>query len=157
MGIFKGSILIVDHDPSARAMLLSRLSRECYYCVAASTGLDALDKSAAYYFDVVILDAAMPGAPVAQLLPRLVARCPETQFIVIEPNMDREAVEESICRGACDWVANPLNMSDIVSRVEASMARKRLNPGKRQPAGSGTGWLNGDEKISRDCPWKYAT
>ena len=126
MGLFKGSILIVDDDASARGMLLSSLARECYYCVAALSGLDALDKCAAYDFDVVILNAVMPRAPAAELLPKLVERCPETQFIVVEPTVDREAIEESIRLGACDYVTKPLNISDIVPRVEAAMARKGL-------------------------------
>jgi putative two-component system response regulator len=137
MGIFKGSILIVDDDASARGTLLASLARECYYCVTASTGLDALDKSAAYDFDVVILNAVMPRAPAAELLPKLVERCPETQFIVVEPTPDREAVEESVRLGACDYVTKPLNIPDIVSRVEAAMARKRLILDSRQPASRG--------------------
>jgi DNA-binding response OmpR family regulator len=138
MSIFKGSILIVEADESAGRMLLLSLSRECYYCVIVSTGLDALDKCAAYDFDVVILDAMMLRTPVAELLPKLVERCPETQFIVVVPTMDREAVEESIRLGACDYVTKPFNIRDIVPRVEAAMARKRLTADKRQPASSGT-------------------
>jgi DNA-binding NtrC family response regulator len=79
----------------------------------------------------------MPGTPVAELLPMLVEICPETQFIVVEPTPDREAVEESIRLGACDYVTRPFNIRDIVERVEAAMARKRLTPDKRQPASSG--------------------
>ena len=137
MSIFKGSILIVEGDESAGRMLLSSLSRECYYCVAVSTGLDALDKSAAYDFDVLILDAMMLRTPVAELLPGLVERCPETQFIVVEPTLDRKAIEESIRLGACDYVTKPLNIRDIVSRVEAAMARKRLALDTRQTASRG--------------------
>ena len=137
MGIFKGSILIVDDDASARGTLLSSLSRECYYCVAASSGLDALDKCAAYDFDVVLLNAVMPRTPAAELLPRLVARCPETQFILVEPTLDREAIEKSMRLGACDYVTKPFNMSDVVSRVEAAMERKRALE-RRQPASRGT-------------------
>jgi DNA-binding NtrC family response regulator len=138
MSILKGSILIVEGDESARGMLLSSLSRECYYCVAVSTGLDAVNKCAAYDFDVVILDAMMPRTPVAELLPKLIERCPETQLIVVEPTPDRKAIEESIRLGACDYVTEPLNICDIVERVEAAMARKRLTPDKRQHASSGT-------------------
>jgi len=134
MGIFKGSILIVDEDASARGMLLSSLSRECYYCAAASTGLDALDKCAEYDYDVVILDAMMPRATVADLLPSLVERCPETWFIVVEPTPDREAIEKSMRLGACDYVTKPLNISDIVSRVETFMAIKKLILDSRQSA-----------------------
>lgn len=62
MSIFKGSILIVDRDDSTRRMLLYTLARECYYCVVASSGQDALDKSTMHNFDVVLLDAMMPQA-----------------------------------------------------------------------------------------------
>lgn len=137
MGIFKGSILIVEGDASARGMLLSSLSRECYYCVAVSTGLDALDKCAEYDFDVVILDAMMPRMPEAELLPSLVERCPEAQFIVVEPTPDREAVEESIRLGACDYVTKPFDIRDVFERIEAAMARKRLAHDKRQTASRG--------------------
>jgi len=138
MGIFKGSILIVDDDASAKGTLLLSLARECYYCVTAATGLDALDKCAAYGFDVVILNAVMPRAPATELLPRLVEICPKTQFIVVEPVMDRKAIEESIRLGASDYVTKPFNIPDIVSRVEAAMARRRLILDRKQPAGSGT-------------------
>jgi len=138
MSIFRGSILIVEGDESARMMLLLNLCRECCYSVAVSTGLDALDKCAAYDFDVVLLDAMMPRTPVAELLPRLVECCPETQFIVAVATLNKEAIEESIRLGACDYVTKPFNIRDVVERVEAAMARKRLTADKRQPASSGT-------------------
>jgi len=67
----------------------------------------------------------------------LVERCPENQFIVVEATLDREAIQESICLGACDYVTKPFNNSDVVERVEAAMARKRLIAEKKQPASSG--------------------
>lgn len=132
MSIFKGSILIVDRDESTRRMLLYTLARECYYCVVASSGQDALDKSTRHNFDVVLLDAMMPSAPGLEMLPRLVERCPDTQFIMVESTIDREAVEESMRLGAYDYVTKPLNMRDIVSRVEGAMATKRITLAKGQ-------------------------
>jgi len=144
MSIFEGSILIVEGDESARLMLLFNLSRECCYSVAVSTGQEALDKCAVYDFDVVILDTMMPRTPVAELLPVLVERCPETQFIVAEATLDRQAIQESIRLGACDYVTKPFNIRDVVERVQAAMARKRLTADKRQPASNSTG---------RPAPW----
>ena len=131
MSISKGSILIVDHDASARGMLLSLLSRECYYCVATSSAEDALDNCATQDFDVVILDAITPGATVAELLPKLVNRCHETQFIVAVSSMDGEAIEQSIRLGASDYVMKPYNNSDVVERVEAAISRKRMAADKK--------------------------
>jgi len=49
-----------------------------------------------------------------------------------------------ICRErflASDYVTKLLNIPNMLSRVEAAMARKRLNPDKRQPPSNGRGWL----------------
>jgi DNA-binding NtrC family response regulator len=138
MGIFKGSVLIVANEEPIRRMLLHILSRECYYCVVASSGQDALDKSTMHNFDVVLLDAMMPSAPGLEMLPRLVERCPDTQFIMVESTIDREAVEESMHLGAYDYITKPLNIPDLVLRVESAVSSKRLTPDKKQPANSRT-------------------
>ena len=127
MGIFKGSVLIVDDEESTRRMLLHALSRECYYCVTASCALDALDKSAMSDFDVVLLDATMPVTSGIDVLPRLKERCHDTQVIMVVSTLDSEAIEESIHLGAYDYITKPLNIPDLVLRVESAMASKRVS------------------------------
>jgi DNA-binding NtrC family response regulator len=127
MGIFKGSVLIVDDEESTRRMLLHALSRECYYCITASCALDALDKSAMSDFDVVLLDATMPGTSGIDVLPKLKERCHDTQVIMVVSSLDSKAIEESIHLGAYDYITKPLNIPDLVSRVESAMASKRVS------------------------------
>jgi len=127
MGIFKGSVLIVDDEESTRRMLLHALSRECYYCITASCALDALDKSAMSDFDVVLLDATMPGTSGIDVLPRLKERCHDTQVIMVVSSLDSKAVEESMHLGAYDYITKPFNMPDLVLRVESAMASKRVS------------------------------
>ncbi len=136
MEIFKGSVLIVDDEESTRKMLLHILARECYYCVTASSGLDALDKSAVSDFDVVLLNATMMGVSVIDMLPRLKERCPDARVIMVVSTLDRKAVEESMRLGAYDYVTKPLNISDLMLRVESAMASKRLTLDKRPLANS---------------------
>jgi len=127
MGIFKGSVLIVDDEESTRRMLLHALSRECYYCVTASCALDALDKSAMSDFDVVLLDVTMPGTSGIDVLPKLKERCHDTQVIMVVSTLDSKAIEESIHLGAYDYITKPLNIPDLVLRVESAMASKRVS------------------------------
>ena len=127
MGIFKGSVLIVDDEESTRRMLLHALSRECYYCVTASCALEALDKSAMSDFDVVLLDVTMPGTSGIDVLPKLKERCHDTQVIMVVSTLDSKAIEESIHLGAYDYVTKPLNIPDLVLRVESAMASKRVS------------------------------
>ena len=136
MGIFKGSVFIVDDEESTRRMLLHILARECYYCVTASSGLDALDKSAVTDFDVVLLDAIMPGMSVIDMLTKLKERCHDTQVIMVVSSLDSKAVEESMHLGAYDYITKPLNIPDLVLRVESAMASKRLTLDKKQLANS---------------------
>jgi DNA-binding NtrC family response regulator len=127
MGIFKGSVLIVDDEESTRRMLLHALSRECYYCVTASCALEALDKSAMSDFDVVLLDATMPGTSGIDVLPRLKERYHDTQVIMVVSTLDSKAIQESIHLGAYDYITKPLNIPDLVLRVESAMASKRVS------------------------------
>ena len=127
MGIFKGSVLIVDDEESTRRMLLHALSRECYYCVTASCALEALDKSAMSDFDVVLLDATMPGTSGIDVLPKLKERCHNTQVIMVVSTLDSKVIEESIHLGAYDYITKPLNIPDIVLRVESAMASTRVS------------------------------
>jgi DNA-binding NtrC family response regulator len=136
MGIFKGSVLIVDNEEPIRRMLLNILSRECYYCVTASSGQDALDKSAVSGFDVVLLDAIMPGMPGIEVLPRLKELCHDAQIIIVVSTLNREMVEESMHLGACDYITKPLNIDDVVLRVESAMASKRSTLDKTHLANS---------------------
>ena len=127
MGIFKGSVLIVDDEESTRRMLLYSLTRECYYCVTASSTLDALDKSVMSDFDVVLLNATMQGTSVIDVLPRFKERCHDTQVIMVVSSLDSKAVEESMHLGAYDYITKPLNIPDLVLRVESAMASKRVS------------------------------
>ena len=137
MGIFKGSVLIVDDEESTRRMLLHALSRECYYCVTASCALDALDKSVMSDFDVVLLNATVQGTSVIDVLPRFKERCHDTQVIMVVSSLDSsKAVEKSMHLGAYDYITKPLNIPDLVLRVESAMASKSLTPDKKQPANS---------------------
>jgi len=128
MGIFKGSVLIVDDEESTRRMLLYSLTRECYYCVTASSTLDALDKSVMSDFDVVLLNATMQGTSVINVLPRFKERCHDTQVIMVVSSLNSsKAVEDSMHLGAYDYITKPLNVPDLLLRVESAMASKSVS------------------------------
>jgi PAS domain S-box-containing protein len=54
-------VLLVDHDPAARARTAAALSARCWRVVEASGSAEALEIFAARRPDVVVLDALMPG------------------------------------------------------------------------------------------------
>ena len=54
-------VLLVDHDPAARARTAAALAARCWRVVEAGGGAEALEIFAAHRPDVVVLDALMPG------------------------------------------------------------------------------------------------
>ena len=128
----KGSILIVDDEETVRRILRRRLEAELYDCVTASGGEDALDKTVSHDFDVVLLDILMPGLSGMEVLPKLVDRQPHTQVIMVTSVLDHDTIEEAMKLGAYDYVTKPLNLGDIVTRVEKALERKRCLPGNKE-------------------------
>ena len=128
----KGSILIVDDEETVRRILRRRLEAELYDCVTASGGEDALDKTTSQDFDVVLLDILMPGLSGMEVLPKLVDRQPHTQVIMVTSVLDHDTIEEAMKLGAYDYVTKPLNLDDIVTRVQKALERKRCLPGNKE-------------------------
>ena len=54
-------VLLVDHDPAARARAAAALSARCWRVIEAGGGAEALETFAAHQPDIVVLDALMPG------------------------------------------------------------------------------------------------
>ncbi len=128
----KGSILIVDDEETTRRILRRRLEAELYDCVTASGGEDALAKTVSQDFDVVLLDILMPGLSGMEVLPKLVDRQPHTQVIMVTSVLDHDTIEEAMKLGAYDYVTKPLNLDDIVTRVQKALERKRCLPGNKE-------------------------
>ena len=62
-------VLLVDHDPAARARAAAALSARCWRVIEAGGGAEALEIFAAHRPDIVVLDAsscrASTGSPPA--------------------------------------------------------------------------------------------
>jgi DNA-binding NtrC family response regulator len=78
-------------------------------------------------FDVVLLDATMPGTSGIDVLPRLKERCHDTRVIMVVSTLDSTVIGERIHLGAYDYITKPLNIPDLVLRVESAMASKRVS------------------------------
>lgn len=121
---YKGSVLIVDDEEPMRRVLSRRLEAECYFCVTAADGRDALEKAATQQFDIVILDILMPGMSGMDVLPKLATWQPDVQVIMVTSVADIDTIAEAMRLGACDYVTKPFNMGDLVARVDRALRKK---------------------------------
>ncbi len=124
---YRGSILIVDDEESLRDVLCRTLEAEWFHCVTASSGQEALDKAAIQDFDVVLLDILMPGLSGMDVLSVLAKRTPSPKVIMVTSVPDIDTVEEAMKLGAYDYVNKPVNLRDLVDRVQKALEDSRVD------------------------------
>ncbi len=122
----RGMILIVDDEEPSRATLSRKLQAEGYTCATANDGEGALRRTSVQEFDLVLLDLDMPGLSGMEVLVRVAAAHPDTCVIMMTNIENMPSAVEAMKLGAYDYVIKPLNMDDVVIRIERTLERQRL-------------------------------
>ena len=121
-------ILVVDDVADNRMVLARRLERLGHRVVEAASGDAALDEVARRTFDLIFLDARMPGRDGYEVLVAL-KRQSETAdipVVIISALDDLGHTARCIAAGAEDYLAKPFDATLLRARVGASLERKRL-------------------------------
>lgn len=123
-----GRILVVDDQPDNVQLLSDLLTLHGYAVETASSGQAALDAVARAAPDLVLLDVVMPGMSGIQVLRRLradprLAMLPVVLVTALDPDTERVNGLEA---GADDFLAKPVNGSELIARVRSLVRVKRL-------------------------------
>ncbi len=117
-------VLVVDDDPSARALYRRILEREGYEVSEACDGLDALEQVGRTLPDVVIMDSLMPNLDGLECTRRLKASpaTREIPVIMVSARTEAEDIEDSLAAGVDEYIIKPVRRREFALRVR-SMAR----------------------------------
>jgi DNA-binding response OmpR family regulator len=120
----RGTILIVDDEPTIGEVTSRYLQRDGYATQVASDGAAALRAYEAHEPDLVILDLMLPGLDGLEVMRRLRERTRRRAAIIVltakdEPN-DRIV---GLRLGADDYVVKPFSPEELVARVDAVLRR----------------------------------
>jgi DNA-binding NarL/FixJ family response regulator len=119
-------VLVVDDDPSLRALIRCWLSTE--ECVGrieeCSSAADALDAVAGGSFDVVVLDHHMPDLNGLAVLPDL-RRATTAHIIMFSAGMGAELATAAVARGADQALLKSGDMSALSQAVCAVTTSER--------------------------------
>lgn len=114
-------VLIVDDEPITRDLISSILSSKGHTCVAASDGVEALDKASMDNFDAVVTDIVMPNMDGITLTRELLKQNPSIPIMVITGFTDEHYYEESINAGATDFINKPFSIAEFLARFHRMM------------------------------------
>ena len=112
-------ILIVDDEADNRALLQIVLKWEGFSTSSAENGEEALASATAHLPDLILLDLMMPGLDGCEVTVQLKAN-PVTKNIpvaIISAMDDRATRARVLHAGAVDFLAKPIDRSDLCQRV----------------------------------------
>jgi DNA-binding response OmpR family regulator len=118
-------IVIAEDEADAAALLEYHLKRSGYRTAIASDGLAALNESFAQRPALILLDLMMPKLDGFQVC-RMLKTSPLTKSIPVIIVSALDAAENKLRgfgQGADDYMAKPYEMSELLTRVNALVAR----------------------------------
>jgi len=114
-------ILIVDDEEVAVKNLEHILKRENYAVETASSGTEALRRTAMTSFDVILTDLRMAKMGGMELLEKIKISYPDTRVIVITAYASVETALEATKKGAFDYITKPFNLDAVRAAVKKAV------------------------------------
>ncbi len=133
----KGEILIVDDNP-INLRLLTRILMDRNYAVrAVLNGERALSAVTAAFPDLILLDVMMPEMDGYEVCRRLQAdaQTREIPVIFISALEDTKDKVKAFEVGGVDYITKPIQVAEVLARVEAHLALRRARHELQQNLG----------------------
>jgi DNA-binding response OmpR family regulator len=121
------AILIADDDEDIRDLVAFKLEAAGFDVTAVDNGLAALSEARVSPPDLVVLDVMMPGLSGIDVCRALRAErtTAHLPIILLTARAQEGDVQVGFGAGADDYVVKPFSPKELVSRVEAVLARTR--------------------------------
>ncbi len=119
-------ILVVDDEPTQRELVGGFLTKRGFDVSLAADGHEALAQFRRGSFDLVLTDQKMPGLSGLELIQALRGQDPEIPVIVMTAYGTIETAVAAIQAGAVDYLTKPLNLDELLHRVQRVQDRQRL-------------------------------
>jgi two-component system, OmpR family, response regulator ResD len=128
----RGSVLVVDDEPTITDVVSRYLERAGYAARVAGDGQHALELASAERPDLVVLDLMLPGMDGLEVMRRLREH---ERVAVILLTAKGEATDRVIGLrlGADDYVVKPFSPAELVARVDAVLRRVDNTPELEEP------------------------
>jgi DNA-binding response OmpR family regulator len=121
------AILVADDDEDIRELVLFKLEAAGFDVTAVDNGVSALEAARERPPDLALLDVMMPGLSGIDVCRALRAEEATAQLpvILLTARAQEGDVQIGFGAGADDYVVKPFSPRELVSRVEAVLARAK--------------------------------
>lgn len=119
-------ILVIEDEPRILAFLARGLEAEGFRVDAADTGPAGLKQAFAHSYDAVVLDLLLPGLDGLSVLRELQHHVPDVPVLIVSARSDLPTKLRGFGLGACDYLAKPFALDELVARLHAQLRRHEL-------------------------------
>ena len=128
-------ILIAEDDRELRQLFAHVLTRNGYTVTGVSDGQQALDALDRDYYDLIISDIMMPMVDGYELVGQLRAVGNNTPVLMITAKDAFDDMRLGFQSGVDDYMVKPINVNEMVLRVQALLRRAQMINDRRQTIG----------------------
>jgi two-component system response regulator PilR (NtrC family) len=120
------TVHVIDDEPIIHEVLSQLLSSEGYEVEISSSGEEALEKHAARFYDITLLDLLMPGLDGIQVLQGIKKVDPQAVVIIITAYASVESAISAMKMGAYDYIQKPFKHDELLLTIERALEHRRL-------------------------------
>ncbi len=128
----RGSVLVVDDEPTIAEVVSRYLQRAGYDTRVAGDGPDALAQISAERPDLVVLDLMLPGMDGLEVMRRM-HESDRVSVILLTARGEPSDRVIGLRLGADDYVVKPFSPAELVARVDAVLRRVAPEPELEDP------------------------
>ncbi len=129
-------IMVVEDDAELRDLFCAVLTERGYQPLPASDGMEALDILEHSYVDLIISDIMMPKMDGFTLTEQLRNANYDMPILIITALDGLEDKRRGFRAGTDDYMVKPIDVNEMVWRVEALLRRSQINSERRITVGS---------------------
>lgn len=123
-------VLFVDDETDFLETMLKRMARRGLNVAGSESGEEALSRIKGKAFDVVVLDVRMPGMDGIDTLREIKRLRPLVEVIMLTGHACLEAAREGMEVGAFDYLMKPVNIDELLYKVQDAYQKKHLQEEK---------------------------
>lgn len=130
------TILVVEDNSDMRELFCTVLSDSGYRCLSASDGLEALEVMDREYVDLIVADIMMSGMDGYEMTRALREAKMDLPVLMVTAKDQFDDLKKGFRSGADDYMVKPINVKELVLRVEALLRRAKIQSEKRIVVGN---------------------
>jgi two-component system cell cycle response regulator CtrA len=118
-------ILLVEDNPVAAKSIELKLVAEGHNVFVTDLGEDAIELTAVYDYDLMLLDLDLADIEGLDVLRAVRAKKIRTPVIILTASSDVETKVKALTAGADDFISKPFHKAELAARINAVVRRSR--------------------------------